>query len=99
MKKTLSVIIRVLLCFVAEFLLFWFKLPPINLKSKDFWGFVIESVVICTVIIAISSITDFLKKNMGKQGRDVLVDGKSVLKNSKKPSKIVIFIILGKFCQ
>ena len=93
MKKTLSVIIRVLLCFVAEFLLFWFKLPPINLKSKDFWGFIIESVIICTVIIAISSITAFFKKNMGKQGREVLVDGKSVLKNSKKPVKIVLIAL------
>ncbi|MBQ7799342.1 MAG: CvpA family protein, partial [Oscillospiraceae bacterium] len=93
MKKTLSVIIRVLLCFVAEFLLFWFKLPPINLKSKDFWGFIIESVIICTVIIAISSITSFIKKNMGKQGRDVLVDGKEVLKGSKKPVKIVLIAL------
>ncbi len=90
MKKTLSVIIRVLLCFVAEFLLFWFKLPPINLKSKDFWGFIIESVVICTVIIAISSITGFIKKNMGKQSRDVLVDGKAAIKGSAKPFKVVL---------
>lgn len=93
MKKTLSVVIRVLLCFVAEFLLFWFKLPPINLKSKDFWGFVIESVIICTVILAISSITAFIKKNMGKQGKDVLVDGKEVLKGSKKPVKIVLIAL------
>ncbi len=93
MKKTLSVIIRVLLCFVAEFLLFWFKLPPVNLRSKDFWGFIIESVIICTVILAISSITAFIKKNMGKQGRDVLVDGKAVLKGSKKPVKIVLIAL------
>ncbi len=93
MKKTLSVAIRILLCLVAEFLLFWFKLPPINLKSKDFWGFIIESVIICTVILAISSITNFIKKNMGKQGRDVLVDGKAVLKGSKKPVKIVLIAL------
>ena len=93
MKQKLSVVIRVVLCVIAEFLLFWFKLPPINLRSKDFWGFVIESVVICTMILALSSIIAFIKKNVGKDGRDVLIDGKAAVKGSKKPFKIVLIAL------
>ncbi len=95
MKKGLSVVIKVLLCAVAEFLLFWFTLPAINLRNRGFWEFILESVIICTVIFAISSIIEFVKGLGGKQGKEILVDGKTVLKNSKKPFKILLVVIVA----
>lgn len=93
MKKGLSVIVKVLLCAIAEFLLFWFTLPAINLRNRGFWEFILESVIICTVIFAISSIIEFVKGLGGKQGKEILVDGKAVLKNSKKPFKVLLIVI------
>ncbi len=93
MKKKVPIVVRVLLCIVAEFLLFWFKLPPINLRSRDFWSFVIESVVICTVIFTISSILAFLKGMQGKTGNEIFAEGKSSIKSSAKPFKIVLIAV------
>jgi len=93
MKKKMSVMIRVLLCLVAEFLLFWFKLPPLNLRSKAFWIFLIESVIVCTIIFAISSITAFIKNNSGRNGREIAENGKIAIKASAKPFKFVLIAI------
>jgi len=94
MKKNLSVVIRIVLCIVAEFLLFWFKLPPINLRSKDFWSFVIESIILCTVIFAISSIVKFVKGINGKDAKELASEGKQVIKNSAKPVKVIIATVV-----
>jgi len=93
MKKKMPIVIRILLCVIAEFLLFWFELPPINLRSKVFWGFLIESVIICTIIIAISSITSFIRGSSGKSGREIAENGKFALKNSAKPFKFVLIAL------
>lgn len=94
MKKNMPVVVRVILCAIAEFLLFWFELPPINLRSKDFWSFIIESIILCTVIFAISSIIKFAKGMNGKDARQLAVEGKEILKNSAKPVKIVIATVV-----
>lgn len=94
MKKTFSVILRVILCIVAEFLLFWFKLPALNIQSRDLWSFVVESIIICTVIFAISSIISFLRGAQGKKGREIAIDGKGLLKNAAKPVKVLLVIIV-----
>ena len=88
MKKKLGIVVRILICAIIEFLLFWFKLPPINLRSKDFWGFIVESIIICTVVFAISAIISFIKDNNGNNGQEVLVNGKTAFKGSAKPFKI-----------
>ena len=94
MKKAFSVILRIILCFVAVFLLFWFKLPALNIQSRDLWSFVVESIIICIVIFAISSIISFLRDAQGKKGREIAIDGKSLLKNSAKPVKILLVVIV-----
>ncbi len=95
MKKKVPVAIRVLLCAVVEFLLFWFKLPPINLRSRDFWFFIIESIIICTVIFAISSILAFLRDIQGKKGNYVVEHGKQAIKFSAKPFKAVLITLVA----
>jgi hypothetical protein len=94
MKKVFSVILRIILCFVAVFLLFWFKLPALNIQSRDLWSFVVESIIICIVIFAISSIISFFRTAQGKKGREIAIDGKSLLKNSAKPVKILLVVIV-----
>ncbi len=95
MKKNIPIVIRIILCAIAEFLLFWFQLPPLNLRSRAFWEFILESIIICTVIIAISSIVGFFKNNKNKQGKEILVDGKAIIKNSKKPFKVWLAVVIA----
>ncbi len=92
MKKGISVFLRILLCVIAEFLLFWFKLPAINLKSKDFIFFVIESIILCSVIIAISAVIAFLK---GFNRTKIAPDFKSSIKNAGLPFKIIAGVVVA----
>ncbi len=93
--KKLSIVIKILICAVAEFLLFWFKLPPLNIKSPEFLSFIIESVVICTVIFALSAILGFVRSLGGPKvnGRDVIERGKEAVKSSAKPFKAILIIV------
>ena len=93
--KKLSVVFKILICAVIEFLLFWFKLPPINLRSPDFWSFVIESIIICTVIFTISSIIEFIRNNkvLHMNGKDVIERGGEAIKSSAKPFKAVLISV------
>ncbi len=90
MKKGVSVAIKILICAVIEFLYFWFKLPAINLKNREFWIFLIASIIICTVVFAISAIISFLTDIQGKRKDYVLEHSKQVVKFSSKPFKAVL---------
>lgn len=93
MKKTFSIIIRVLICAIVEFLLFWINLPAINLKSKSFIFFIIESIIICTLIFAISSVVSFVKKHKNKKGNLIAPNIKETIRGAKLPVKIILGVI------
>ena len=42
---------------LAVFLLFWFTLPPINLRSVEFWEFLLGVLVIVFVALLLTGIT------------------------------------------
>lgn len=93
MKKTFSIIIRVLICAIVEFLLFWINLPAINLKSKGFIFFIIESIIICTLIFAVSSVISFVKRHKNKSGNLIAPNIKETVKGAKLPVKIILGVI------
>lgn len=98
MKRAGSVLIRILACVIAVAGMFWFDLPPINLRSEEFWGFLIKSIIVCTVIVCISGVWGFIKRNVGgnkAHGKEILTDGKQALKAAALPVKIVIFTVVG----
>jgi len=61
--KTKKPVITIILCSVVTlltaFVLFWFQLPPLNLRSPEFWGFLVELLIAALVIF---SVGDFLRK-------------------------------------
>lgn len=101
MKKISSSIIKVLCCIVAVGLVFWFKLPPLNLRSQAFWGFLFECILICTVIVCISALIGFIRRQMGRKsgnvvdGTQLVTEGKSLFKNAGLPVKIVLCTLGG----
>ena len=63
MNKAFKTVLKWLASLVAIFLTYWFTLPPINVRSRDFWVFVIWSIIICVVINAFAQVFGFLKAN------------------------------------
>ena len=47
MKKNL---LKMLLCLIVIFVLYYFMLPPINLSDPSFWSFMFFGFIICTII-------------------------------------------------
>lgn len=93
MKKSVkSTVIKVVLSVVALFLMFWFELPPINLKSSEFWTFLIQGIIVCVVINAFGYIIGFLKKFSNSKGNSYAeITGEKF--SFKKLSKPIVFAI------
>lgn len=90
MKKhhVLSMLLRVLLCAVAVFLMFWFLLPPLNPRSGDFWKFLVEAAIVCIIINSFAKLIAFFRR--ASEGK--LFDGGShnPFKNMGKPLLITL---------
>ncbi len=101
MKKFGSAIVKIICCAVAVGLVFWFKLPPLNVHSQAFWTFLFECILLCTAIVCISTLISFIRRQMARnQGQTVdapnlLADGKQMLKNASLPVKIVLGALGG----
>ena len=89
-KKAATWIISILIIALS----YWFMLPPINLRSGDFWAFIVWSIVICVVVNSIPQIMGFLKH--GTRGK-FRIEGSSggILSMLGKPVKIAFFTILA----
>ena len=85
--------IRVLISAVLIFLIFWFALPAINLRSGDFWTFLFWSLLIIVVVNFTGSLISFFRgfKDV-KHIRFV-----PSLKKAMKSLGIPVLIILGAF--
>lgn len=90
MKKSfsLSTVVRIVLCIVAVFTIFWFELPPLNLRSKDFWIFLIISAAVCFVIMSFGWLCDFLKGI-----KEDPLESRSAVKSLGKPAKVLLICI------
>ncbi len=63
MKKGLSVLVKWLITLLVIGGYYWVVLPPINLRSREFWSFVSFIVIISVVINCFSQILYFIKNN------------------------------------
>ncbi len=102
-KKITTTILKLLLSFVVLFLIFWFEMPAINIKSGDFWSFVIQGIIVFTVINAFSYVLSFLKRFKTDKNNHVYIENsgeKFKIKTLGKPilislTAIVVIIALG----
>ena len=77
MKKNL---LKMLLCLIVIFVLYYFMLPPINLSDPSFWSFMFFGFIICTIIwLLFSSNASF----------GTIINNKKVQKNR------FLYLILG----
>ena len=91
MKKVWSILWRVLTCLVVLFGLFWFQLPPIHIKSGEFWRFVFNGIIACVIINGCAGIIEFIRDH--KNG-EVQVKGFTLSKLKTLPLALKIIGIV-----
>ena len=96
-KKIIGRAVRVLLTVLAIFLVFWFNLPPINLRSSEFYSFVVISLIIIYVLnfLSVGSVAEVLKNGGDGISPDRLRSTFSGLKKTTKVFLIPIVIIIA----
>lgn len=92
MNKALKGILKWLISIVIIFITYWFTLPPINIRSREFWTFVIFSIIVCVAINAFAQIFSFIKANFTHK---IQVNTKTRLDLSAlgKPIKFAFIVI------
>ncbi len=92
-KKFFGAIVKLLLSFVVLFLIFWFEMPALNIKSGDFWSFVIQGIIIFTVINAFSYVWSFIKRLRTDKTNHVYIENggeKFKIKTLGKPIVVAV---------
>ena len=73
------------------FLHFWFVLPPLNLRSPDFWWFLFINVAVVSVIFLIGHVALGIKLKKGRNGSvEITGDGTPLKETVKKLPKLVL---------
>ena len=92
MKKPLTFLVKAVLWLAVTFVAFWFALPPINLRSKEFWTFFCFCVIAAVVINAFSDIFIFIKDKVQKKTY-VQKNWKDSFKSFSAPIKIGVLTV------
>lgn len=93
MKKGIYVVIKWLVTLLIIGGYYWVVLPPINLRSREFWSFVSFIVIISVVINCFSQILYFIKNNKtvtNSKGHPHIS-----LKSLGKPVKFALVVVLA----
>ena len=94
MKKATVVLLKTVLSIVVLALAYWFMLPPINLRSTQFYSFVIFAIVAVAIICAFSDFIAALKpQKVEVSGENFFVRIKNKFKKLATPLKIGVFAI------
>ena len=86
-NNILKGILKWLVSLVIIAVSYWFALPPLNWRSRDFWTFVVWAIVVIVVINAFTQVLDFLKTNTKQK---VKIDAKTRLNLSALGTPIKI---------
>ncbi len=92
MKKGLTYLVKAVLWLAVAFVAFWFMLPPLNLRSREFWTFFCFCVIAAVVINAFSDIFVFIKDKVQKKTY-VQKSFKDSFKSFSAPIKIGVLTV------
>lgn len=92
MKKAISIAIKALISAAVIFVLFWFELPAINIRSADFWSFLVQAALACIVVSGFGKIWGLIKGT--KQTKHLSIDDlKELFVGFGKPVKITLLAV------
>lgn len=93
MKKGLGIALRVLGCLLVVGVTFWFELPPIHLRSGEFWNFLSHCIVTCALVVYVPTLIGFIRRlTRGEKSASELLPfkkGKGFWKSIPLPVRII----------
>lgn len=103
MKNIFSKSFKFIVSLVLIFLVYYFNLPAINPRSKDFWIFLIEAIIILIVVNAFTVALQILRNALGFFSKNRRVEepidfrslGKPILYSIIAIAGIVVFLMVG----
>lgn len=91
-NKILPTAVKTLISAAIIFLMFWFELPAVNLRSEGFWSFLVRSIIVCIVVYAfgrIIAIAKDIKSARGYQKGSI----KELLRSLGKPVMVTLAVV------
>lgn len=91
-NKILPTAVKTLISAAIIFLMFWFELPAVNLRSEGFWSFLVRSIIVCIVVYAfgrILAIAKDIKSARGYQKGSI----KELLRSLGKPVMVTLAVV------
>ena len=70
-RNPLWQIVKSVIFILVVGVIYWIKLPPINLRSTQFYGFIIDILIAFAVVFGIGKIIEFIKDSTSKRGNTV----------------------------
>lgn len=95
MKKLFSRSFKFLISLILIFLVYYFNLPAINLRSKEFWVFLIQAIVILIVVNAFTVALQILRNALGLLNKNREIQEPIDFKSLGKPVLYSIIAIAG----
>lgn len=89
MKKVLPAILRILVSLILIFLIFWFTLPPLNLRSPEFWTFAFWSLIIVVVVNFTGKLLSFLRGLKREENVRFIPSAKAAIRSLGIPALIL----------
>ncbi len=96
LSRTMARILSGVASAVIAFLLFWFQLPPLNLRSPAFWTFIVEILVVVIVCFSLTEILAKLKgfgANMNQGKIDFSAFRRQKGTGKKRPWQVIVALI------
>ncbi len=90
-----GIVIPILVTLVVGLVYFYFKLPPLNLKSMAFWTFLVLLVLVYLVVYYLISGISFTRENGGFGGGSIPLPNREFLKKCAIPLAILAVAILA----
>lgn len=87
-KNLLWNTIKTAIALIITAVIYWIKLPPINLRSVDFYWFVVDAVIVFAIVFGLGKIVEFMKTAVYRK------DGAAHIK-PQMPKGVFMKVILG----
>lgn len=91
-NKIFPTAVKTIISAAIIFLMFWFELPAVNLRSEGFWSFLVRSIIVCIVVYAfgrIIAIAKDIKSARGYQKGSI----KELLRSLGKPVMVTLAVV------
>lgn len=89
MKRILPAVLRILVSLILIFLIFWFTLPPLNLRSPEFWTFAFWSLIIVVVVNFAGKLLSFLRGLKREENVRFIPSAKAAIRSLGIPALIL----------